>query len=216
MTNAPDQAYEIIRHAILDGTFQPGDRLIEEKLVEMCGVSRTPIREAIQRLVAENYLASKPNSGSFVAKWEQQDIDDIFALRATVESMACRRAASTITPEELIALRKEHNVINAALNADGPVNISAFLLGNRRFHEGILVATKSEPLIQAANRLISPPIVSRTAFNYNKEDIARSNDHHAELIEALGARDGDWSESIMRSHIRAAHHRFLETSHSIK
>ncbi len=212
MTKAADQAYDIIRRAILDGVFGPGDHLKEEQLVERCGVSRTPIREAIQRLSSENYLMTKPNSGSYVANWSVQEIADIFALRATIEGMACYRAARNITREQLAILQAQYDKVAAAL--EGPnatIDIDMFLEANRIFHRVILEATQSEPLMQAAQRIFSPPMVSRTAYNYTKEDIRRSNAHHLELIEGLKVGDGEWCEATMCSHIRAAHHRFLET-----
>ncbi len=213
MTKATDQAYDIIRQAILGGTFEPGDRLKEEKLVDLCGVSRTPVREALQRLAAENYLINKPNSGSQVADWSAREIEDIFALRATVEGMACARAAELITDEQIAILTEQYMIIDQMLEASTkPINTTVFLDANRIFHQTILEATGSEPMIQAVQRLISPPIVSRTACNYSKKDLKRSNAHHGELIEALSVRDSDWCGAIMRTHIRAAHSRFVNAS----
>ena len=215
MSKATDQAYDIIRRAILDGTFAPGDRLKEEHLVDLCGVSRTPIREAIQRLAAKNYLVSKPNFGSHVANWSDKEIADIFTLRAIVEGMAAKRATENITDEQIAALQKEHDCIADVLAEPGELDIQTFLEANTRFHDVILSATKSEPLALTANRLVSPPIVAHTAHNYSREDLSRSNAHHKELISAMKVKDADWAEATMQSHIRAAHHRFLEASNGV-
>jgi DNA-binding GntR family transcriptional regulator len=80
--NAVDRAYEKIRGGILDGVLAPGSRLKEKALVEYCGVSRTPVRDALRRLAAEDFVSIQPNQGAHVRYWDKEDLDDFFALRA--------------------------------------------------------------------------------------------------------------------------------------
>ena len=210
MSKSTEKAYEIIRTAVLNGDFVPGDRLKEEQLVDLCGVSRTPIRDAIKQLAAENYLVMKPNYGAQVAKWSAQEIEDIFKLRAQCECMAVRRASEHITSEQIEVLRQQHKVIDDMLNDSDAFSIETFLRANKIFHDTILDATQSEVLKQAVLQLVSPPIVYQTALNYSHMDIQRSNEHHQELIDALEAKNADWCEAVMQNHILAAHRRFLE------
>jgi len=210
MSKAAEKAYNIIRLSVLNGDFAPGDRLKEERLVEICGVSRTPVRDAIKRLAAENYVVMKPNHGGQVADWSPEEIEDIFKLRALAEGMAARRAAALITKDQMAILRQQYEIIDEMLQHDGAPNIETFLTANSLFHNTILEATRSETIKQVVFRLVSPPIVYQTAHRYSRTDLQRSNAHHLELIDALEERNGDWCDSVMQTHILAAHRRFKD------
>ncbi|MFC7050913.1 GntR family transcriptional regulator [Emcibacter nanhaiensis] len=211
MSKSAEKAYATIRNAVLDGYFAPGDHLKEERLVELCGVSRTPVREAIKRLAAENYVVMKPHLGAHVAKWSPQEIKDIFRLRAMTEGMAARRAAELITPEQIGILKEQHKIVDDMLAGKGEFSIETFITANKVFHNTLLEATRSEILKQAVLRLVSPPIVTRTAINFTHNELKRSNAHHLELIEALESGNGDWSDAVMQTHILAAYQRFSAT-----
>ena len=184
----------------------------EEHLVKLCGVSRTPVRDAIKQLAAENYLVMKANHGAQVAKWTNQEIEDIFKLRAMSECMAVRRASQHIVGEQIDILREQHKTIDDMLKSDEKLDIGLFLRANKKFHETILEATESEVLKQAVFKWVSPPIVYQTALNFSRKDIEHSNEHHRELIQALEEGNGDWCEAVMQSHILAALHRFKEVT----
>lgn len=208
MSKSAEKAYAIIRTAVLEGEFSPGDHLKEERLVKLCGVSRTPVREAIKRLATEYYVVMKPHMGGYVANWTPQEIEDIFKLRALAEGMAARRAAGLITAEQIKILKNQHKIIDDMLNNDTEFNIEIFLSANKIFHDTIIDATQSETIKQSVSRLVSPPIVAQTAYNYTRADLQRSNNHHLELIEALEVRNGDWCDAIMQTHILTANQRF--------
>lgn len=204
MSKSADKAYSIIRKAVLDGYFAPGDHLKEEPLVELCGVSRTPVREAIKKLASENYVVMRPHLGGHVTNWSPREINDIFKLRALTEGLAARRAATLITDDQIEILKTQHKVINNMLENNAKFNVDTFIAANKIFHDTILDATKSEVIKQSVSRLVSPPIVYQTAKNYTPMDLQRSNAHHLELIEALEAHNGDWCDAIMQTHILTA------------
>lgn len=212
MSKSVAKAYDIIRRAVLSGAFVPGDRMKEEQLVKLCGVSRTPVRDAIKQLAAENYLVMKANHGAQVAKWSAQEIEDIFNLRALSECMAARRAADHITHEQLEILREQYTVIDAMLKVGGDLEIELFLEANKIFHGTILDATQSNVIKQIVFKLVSPPIVYKTVMQYSRQDIESSNEGHRELIEALAAGNGERCEEIMRAHLSTALARFKEVS----
>lgn len=88
MSKASQKAFTAIRGKILSGEFPPGSHLKEEELAEVCGVSRTPIRDALRALAGEDYVKIVPNHGTYVSQWSSSDIEDIFALRAMLEGYA--------------------------------------------------------------------------------------------------------------------------------
>ena len=206
MPNAVDRAYGKIRASILDGTLAPDSRLKEKKLVEYCGVSRTPVRDALRRLAAEGYVSIQPNQGAQVRSWSTEDLDELFALRALLEGYAAKRAAKLITAEGLNRLEKVITQMNDILAMEMPQEekISEFLLLNRAVHEPIWEASGSKRLISMLSTLVEQALVVHTVKYFTMERIATSHRHHEELLMALKAGDESWAESIMTSHIHAA------------
>ena len=209
MSRASEQAYSQIRGMILSGTLPPGEQIREEWLAEQCGVSRTPVREALRRLESELFIRRTERQRSFVADWSLDDIEDAFVLRALMEGLAARRAAERITPSQLALLKTENAAIGHAVSAKSP-NVLAFLKHNKRFHEIILEAAASPRLTNLLARLIEQPVVWRTAQSYDVGDLQRSHRDHDELLAAFARKDGEWAESVMAGHIRRAFHTYAD------
>ena len=209
MTRASDSAYATIRAMILSGEVRSGEKLSEEALASRCGVSRTPVREALRRLETELLIRRSDTLRSFVADWSIADVEDNFILRGLLESYAARRAAERIQPAQLGALQ----AINARLSGfvqPATPDVAGFLDANREFHAGLLEAAASPRLTAALARVIEQPVVWRTAQHYGRENLLRSFSEHEELLSALDKRDGDWAEAVMRAHIRRAFHTYAE------
>src|SRR5207247_863705 len=103
--NAGVAATELIREAIIEGRLEPGRRLKEEELARELGISRTPVREALLMLQAENLVVATPNRGATVRVHDAGDLDDLYQLRALLEGHATRRATPRISDEEIESLR---------------------------------------------------------------------------------------------------------------
>jgi DNA-binding transcriptional regulator YhcF (GntR family) len=101
VSRASDRAYEAIRSMILSGELPAGAQLAEEALAERCGVSRTPVREALRRLESDLLVTRTDTQRSFVADWSIDDVADAFELRAVLEGKAARRAAERMTDAAL-------------------------------------------------------------------------------------------------------------------
>ena len=108
MSRASDHAYNHIRSMILSGEVQPGSQIREEALAELCGVSRTPVRDSLRRLETEMFVRRNESQRSFVTNWSLDDLKDAFELRAMLEAHAARRAALRITRDQLARMR-DHN-----------------------------------------------------------------------------------------------------------
>lgn len=210
MSKASQSAYGAIRGRILSGEFPAGTHLKEEHLAEVCGVSRTPIRDALRALAAEDYVRVVPNRGTFVSKFSDDDIEDIFILRSKLEGYAARLAARRATPDQICGLREQCKKIGASMQTGGEPDREAFLAANRRFHEIITEAAGSERLSQMIARLIEQPIIAQTAQSYKEPHINRSNRQHMELVDAIESGDGNWAEAIMSGHILAGYQTFKQ------
>jgi len=199
-----ERAYEAIRNGIFSGEHPAGGRLREEELAERIGVSRTPVREALRRLDAEGLVEFMPNRGAHVASWSDEDLREIFALRALLEGFGARLAAARIDHETLARLGELCDAMDRALAEGGPDHFERVAELNNRFHQGILAASGSKRLPVLVSSLMEAPLVYRTFRRYSAGQLARSMSHHRELLAALETGDGEWAGSVMRSHVLAA------------
>lgn len=209
MSRASDRAYGAIREMIMSGELAPGDALGEEALADRCGVSRTPVRDALRRLEAEMLITRSDTQRSFVADWSLDDIADLFELRAMLEGYAARRAAERMSETALQALRN----CNAGLRKSvmcTPPDVDSFLARNREFHALILDTAGSRKLVALLASVIEQPVIWRTAHHYGEEELRRSFGEHEELLAAFARGDGAWAEAVMGSHIRRAFHAYAD------
>ncbi|MEO1047559.1 MAG: GntR family transcriptional regulator [Pseudomonadota bacterium] len=209
MSTASDTAYEKIRHFLLAGGARPGDRITEEKLSEIAGVSRTPVREAVRRLERELLLMRTKTNRIMVPDWAQDEIDEMFTLRQMLEGHAAERAALRLSAEQIDGLARINAELHEAVALAEP-DIASFLDANRRFHEEVTEAAASPRLTQVLAMLVEQPVVLRTARGYSIEDLKQSARDHDELIAAFRARDPNWARAVMGSHLRRAFHVFAE------
>ncbi|MDZ7668724.1 MAG: GntR family transcriptional regulator [Gammaproteobacteria bacterium] len=213
MSNATERAYETIRNAILEGTFPPTARLKETELVAYCRVSRTPVREALRRLAAEDFVVIQRNQGARVKSWSAEDLDELFSLRALLEGHAAARAASRISQPELAGIagsvQEMSKVLGRSMSQKNKT--TEFLRLNSKLHEAIWLASGSERLVSMLRQLVEQALTAHTAAQFSLERVAQSHHHHEELLQALSAGDPAWAEAVMRNHIHAARHALAPT-----
>lgn len=209
MSKASDTAYRLIRAEILSGNLAPGEQLREEQLADVCGVSRTPVREALRRLEVERFVRRSDSQRTFVNDWSFDEIEESFALRAMLEGRAAARAATRIDRAAIDRLDGHNRAIRRAIS--GPnLDVTAFLDHNRAFHAIVLDASGSPNLAQLLTGIVEQPIVARTARQYDQAQIGRSLAEHEELVLAFRRADPVWAEAVMVAHIRRAFHAYSD------
>ncbi|OHX01756.1 GntR family transcriptional regulator [Micromonospora sp. WMMB235] len=204
MGRATQSAYESIKTRILGGAYEPGKKLSEEDLAAAVGVSRTPVREALRRLHAEGLVDWEANRGATVPAWREQDLEEIFELRALLEGYGAELAATRITPEEIVRLRELCAEMEGYAAGQRRDRADRIAVCNAQFHEIILGAGRNRRLSALLGAVVQTPLVNRTFRRYDEAAMARSMSHHRELIDAFEARDRAWAGSVMRAHILAA------------
>ena len=214
MSRASEQSYAKIfpmyTHFSLranSGAVKPSEQLTEDRLAQITGVSRTPVREAVRRLEDELLLVRSDTKRLFVADWSRDDIEEMFALRQMLECHAAERAARRLSREQIGALEALNRDLKAAIEQTPP-DVARFLDANRAFHEVIIEAAQSPRLGQLLPKLVEAPVVLRTARTYSPDDLRQSARDHDELIAAFAAHDPDWARAVMGSHLRRAFHTF--------
>ncbi|MEW2354136.1 GntR family transcriptional regulator [Spirillospora sp. NPDC029432] len=202
MPRATDIAYEAVRQMILSGEAGAGSRLGEAELAETLGLSRTPVREALQRLGADGLVEVLPHRGARVARWTRQDLAEIFELRALLEPYAAARAARLGQDATVLDDLRERCAAMERAAAEGDLDLVARL--NGRFHAAVIEASGNGRLPGMLTSVMHAPLILGTFHRYDAGAMARSMNHHRELVAAIAAGDPAWAESVMRAHIRAA------------
>ena len=192
-----DVMYAQLRRAIVQGQLRPKQRLIEAELAETLDVSRTPIREALQRLTLDG-LVSRHRRGWVVREHDAEEIKDIYACRAALEGYAARLAATSASDAQLAEL--QGILFSVADTSDRDQMVAV----NERFHEAIIDAAGNSLLSELARRSRLYYFNRRVAKLYTDAEALHSREQHIRLLHALQRRDADESESVTREHIATA------------
>ena len=199
------KVFNQLRQQILTGVYKPGDRLIELRLSEELGVSRTPIREAIRQLELEGLVQSIPNKGVIVKGISEQDVEDIFIIRTMIEGLAARWAAEKITEEEIKELQEALEFEEFYTIKNDARHLMTF---DSKFHEIIFRASKSRPLMHVLSTFHS---YIQSARNNSFETPGRPEkalEEHRAIFEAIKNKDADTAEKLTIQHIRNASNNF--------
>ena len=191
-------AYSLILEAIDTGLYRPGDRLVESELADRFGVSRTPIREALQRLETQSLLARDGRS-LIVASLDHNQLSELYAVRAELEGLAARLAARHATSEEISVLKDM--VAEDRKLLDDPAALSR---ANRRFHKQIHLASHNRYLVQQldlVHRTMALMATTSLAAEGRGED---AMSEHAAIVDAIEKRDEQRADDALKRHISKA------------
>lgn len=192
--------YNFVLEALRNGELKPGERLREQDIAERLNVSRTPVREALGRLVEKRLLEPIGGRGLVVRTLHASEVVDLYVMREIIEGAAARLAAQHASLPELAALEDIH-----ARFAGCPENDQNELARlNRLFHDAIHRAARNPYLDSALQELHDAiALLGATTFSVvqRPEEAMRE---HREMLDAIAARDADRAEQAARAHIRAA------------
>ncbi|TVS04861.1 MAG: GntR family transcriptional regulator [Rhodobacteraceae bacterium] len=191
-------AYSLILEAIDVGIYKPGDRLVESELAERFGVSRTPIREALQRLETQSLL-TRDGRSLIVSSLDHNQLAELYCVRSELEGLAARLAARHATEEEVRLLRAM--VEEDRLLADDPTALSR---ANKRFHKQIHLASHNRYLVQQLDLVHrSMALLATTSISFEGRGAQTIDEHHT-IVEAIALRDDDAAYQALKDHISRA------------
>ena len=198
-------AYSLVLAAIDEGVYLPGDRLVESELAERFGVSRTPVREALQRLETQSVLVRDGRS-MVVSSLDHDQLGELYVVRAELESLAARLAAQHAAPEEVRVLRE---MVNQDMELLGQPQ--ALSRANRRFHKQLHLASHNRYLIQQLEMVHrTMALMATTTFAVEGRD-STALDEHSTIVKAIEDRDGDAAAKALKAHISMAYQTRLKT-----
>lgn len=208
------KAYKALKRDIITLKYKPGEALDERKLERDLRLGRTPIREALFRLEAENLVEIQPKKSTVVRNITIQDLKDFFEIYMELERMNARLAAERITASELEQMRLVHKEIHRAITEKDYFKMT---VKNTELHKLIADASKNQYLRRALHSLynegqrlsyISFSHDSQLNLSYEKQ-LLIINDQHALIIHHLEARDGENLESAIIEHVKTFRNRIF-------
>ena len=194
-----DFVYESLRDAIWDGRIAVGERVREEEIARNLGVSRTPVREALQRLHQRGLLVFGAGRGLTVASLSQHQVLQLYAMREILEGSAARFAAEHATAPEIAVLWRLQKEL-----CKPDHDTMALVTLNRRLHQAIYEAAHNQYLIQTLSVLHdSLALLHSTTFRVPSRRL-ESDEEHRQIVVAIEEHNPDRAEETARQHIRQA------------
>ena len=201
-TPVREWTYSNLKSDVLAGRFTPGERLTEEHLASGLGVSRTPVREALHKLASEGLIQPLESRGFCVARDSREDIEDLFDIRAALEGYAIRIICESVTEAEI---KKLNGFIEKAADALRRKKLDEIFEYNTQFHDTLhaLVPNKSR-----FHSLIAD--TRKYVLRYRKDSLhyldgaKKTIDGHRKILLAIGLKDPDLCERVVREHVKEA------------
>lgn len=214
VSNLREHIERQVRAAILNGTFAPGERLVESLIADQLGVSRAPVREVLSALEREGIVTSVPRRGYFVADFTDKDIEEIYSLRLLLELEALKRAMQRLTAENIARLGQIVEELGATIDtADDPTTAIALDLS---FHEELCRIADHSRLFSVWKSMrvqtwLLIGLTRRTHYEYPEH----SKQIHARILSAMREKDLTRAEALLREHILDAQARATRVLRSL-
>jgi DNA-binding GntR family transcriptional regulator len=192
-----NQVKDIIVDSILNGEFSPGHRVVESTLARRLGVSQAPVREAVRDLVLMGFLKTEPYKGATVRSFSHAELNEVYLVRASIESLAARLAAPRLTEEYAKYLK---GILKKMVAASKKKDLRRTAQLDNDFHETIVKISGNKMLYQVWKTLQFGywTIVTTHVSEYDLEYLAV---RHGKLLDALLTRDSEKAKRAMRLHI---------------
>ena len=203
-----EQVAEFLAKALIEGQIKQGERLNENELGRRFGISRSPIRESFRVLERDGFLIRVPRKGTFVREITQRDIEEIFPVRAYLEGLAARMAASSIDGKHMDELK---GLLGKMVEAVKEKNPARYRKHHFEFHNGFIRASKNAILINILERLRRQSIwyMFSDFFSHEAFELESAISVHQKILELLAERRGEELDPLVRDHVFSTYHRFL-------
>lgn len=192
------RVFHTVRENILSGKYKCNEELKEKTIADELGVSRTPVREALRQLELEGLVTIIPNRGAFVEGISEEDIKDIYEIRARLEGLCAKWAADKITVEQISEL--EENIFLVDYHA-GKENYTQVLELDNKFHDILYAASGSKMLKHELSAFHHYVERVRKITLSMPERVVKSNDEHKQIVEALKQHDKAEAERLATRHM---------------
>ncbi len=202
---ALERAYTFLRNEILSGRYLAGMRIKQEEIARTLGLSRIPVRDAIQRLLAEGFVTLQPDRGVVVTRLTAEDISELFEIRAALEALAVQLSAPRV---EETFLADGEEILNRMDRARG--DISLWIRRHEEFHEHLAASSNRSRLMAQARhyRHMVEPYVRFYATTYHDPEMEGAE--HRRLLETMKMQNPELAREAMTAHVMTAAQRVID------
>lgn len=195
-----ERVYQALLNGIIRGDLAPGAQLYADGIAQQLKVSTTPVRDALNHLAKDGLVIKLPYQGWFVCRFQEQEIRDVYEMRAGLECFSVRLACERITAGEIAWLRAHQATGEAALARE---DMEAYRLYNQELHTAIMRAAKNSQLAAVVGQIsLKTQMLSAKTIRLGRP--SRALREHRDLIELVGTRDVCAAQELMRDHIFGA------------
>ena len=199
--------YDSLKESILNGSLKPGERLMESKIADDLGVSRTPVREAIRKLEKEKYVKMVPRKGAYVEDLTKEDILEVIEIRVVLEGLAAELAAQNITDEMKEKMKENVRKFNlASLEVDR----KELIILDEIFHNMIYVASGNKKLNEIVKELQDQFQRFRLSYFNEFDSYNRLTDSHNKLYNAIADGNSNEAKKYAIAHIKEIKKNLIE------
>ena len=204
---------ETLRAAIRQGVLKPGERLMEIQLAEELGVSRTPVREAIRKLELEGYVIMMPRRGTYVANLSIRDVNEVFEIRTSLDSLASGLAAERITDEELERLQRLLVLIGGYIETN---NMDKIVETDTEFHDLLYQASRNTRLVGIIFNLREQLTRFRATSMSFPGRLKATLEEHRRIVEAIAQGDVKEAQLAAEDHMEKSEQTLLKSMEALK
>lgn len=205
-----DKVYEEIKTMAVEYRFKPGERVNEVELAAKLGVSRTPVREALNRLARDSFMSFVPNKGFYARDITPEGVRELYELRAAIERAAFRLACQRGSDEEIAAMAASWQ--NGSNIRALKTNWAKLAEADEVFHLGIVKLSGNQRMLSALEAINSLIRFFRRIDVENQRRRLRSFDDHAAILDRLKQRDADKGGELIERHITLSSEHAVEVS----
>ncbi|MGB6369743.1 MAG: GntR family transcriptional regulator [Atribacterota bacterium] len=195
------KVYRILKKEIIKGSFKPGDKVLEGRIAEQMGISRTPVREAIRELAAEGFVTLSPNQGVVVRSVSAESIREVLQIHSVLEGLAARLSCEVINEEDLKELE---NYVNKMEKLANKKDSSAYSEVDLKFHELIVNICRNKRLIQMRKNISDQAQRYRISSLSIPRRLKESLKEHQKILDAFKVKDPKKADSMSQKHIQNA------------
>jgi DNA-binding GntR family transcriptional regulator len=190
-----------------ENRYRAGEKILESHLSRELGISRAPIREALQSLRQAGLVEHEPRRGWFVVGFAPDDMWDIYLIRASIEALAARRVANQMSPRLLAQMQSLISQMAAAAERGEPEALAAY---DVQFHERIIQCGGSRQLQRVWRQLHPQDWTIMSVLKLTEVPLPEMAQRHQMVLDALNSGDPAWAEAVIRRHILELAQRFLD------
>ncbi len=210
LTSLRDEVYDLLRRRILNNNYLPGYRFDLSTLETQLGISRTPLKEAMQRLERDGLVEIRPRRGTFVTRLDPSDVAEGFDVRHILECAAAKIVAQKATDEEIAKFQAIHDEMNALLeNGDYQTIVQDYIELDSRLHHYLVELTQNKRLQAVYQHVDTHLQIVRVRQKFSTPDSRQTQKEHEAMIVALKNRDAEAFCAAVGAHISLSKARTL-------